>query len=94
LLELVRGSTRDEVEEYAGPDRRKVAPYPRDAVPVRLTHKYADVIDDVDLSGHDVGERLYISYRAARLLVAEGWAEPIPAGERRRSDWSAVEREA
>ncbi|HVZ24188.1 MAG TPA: hypothetical protein VG871_24115 [Vicinamibacterales bacterium] len=78
--------------KYAGPDRRKVAPYPRDAVPVRLTHKYADVIDDVDLSGHDVGERLYMSYRAARLLVAEGWAEPVPEQERRRSDWSGFHR--
>jgi hypothetical protein len=42
---------------------------------VRLTRKYADVIDGVDLSGAHVGDRLDLSPRDAEILIAEGWAE-------------------
>jgi hypothetical protein len=48
---------------------------------VRLTRKFADMIDGVDLSAYRVGEILHLPWDAARLLLAEGWAEMI---ERRR----------
>ena len=48
-----------------------------DIAVVRLTHKYAEMIDDVDLSGCQVGEMLALSAHDASLLIAEGWAERI-----------------
>jgi hypothetical protein len=42
---------------------------------VRLTRKYADVIDGVDLSDAHVGDRLELSPHDAEVLIAEGWAE-------------------
>jgi hypothetical protein len=44
---------------------------------VRLTRKYAECIDGVDLSGRQVGEIMDIPNRDAALLVAEGWASLI-----------------
>jgi hypothetical protein len=43
---------------------------------VRLTKKFADEIDGVDLSGRVVGDTLDIAPRNARLLLAEEWAAP------------------
>ena len=48
----------------------------RDGVPVRLTRKYSEVIDGVDLSHSKVGDRLHLPRREASLLIAEGWATP------------------
>ncbi len=48
---------------------------------VRLTRKYAESIDGVDLSGYGVGQVISLPWRAATMLVLEGWAELI---ERRR----------
>ena len=48
-----------------------------DIAVVRLTHKYAEAIDDVDLSRHSVGDTLELRAHDASLLIAEGWAEPI-----------------
>jgi hypothetical protein len=45
-------------------------------IPVRLTHKYAQAIDGVDLSHVDVGDRLELPSRDAALLIVEGWAVP------------------
>jgi hypothetical protein len=45
-----------------------------DGIPVRLTRKYSDMIDGVDLSGSKVGDRLQLPAREASLLIAEGWA--------------------
>lgn len=59
---------------------------PKRAVPVRLTRKYADVIDGVNLSGRRVGDRLCLERSEAQLLIAEGWAERVPDEERRRPD--------
>lgn len=56
----------------------------RDVAPVQLTQKYAEMLDGVDLSDADVGDRLPLSPREAELLVAEGWAEPLRG---RSSDW-------
>ena len=69
---------------YRGPERRK-RPSPARVMPVRLTCKYAEVIDGIDLSSRSVGDRLPLKQDEARLLVAEGWAEPVPDSERRRS---------
>jgi hypothetical protein len=55
-----------------------------EVAPVRLTHKHAAEIDGVDLSARHVGDRLALPPREARLLVAEGWAEPVKGRERRR----------
>jgi hypothetical protein len=44
---------------------------------VRLTRKLAQVIDGIDLTDHEVGELISLSPLEARVLIAEGWAEPI-----------------
>lgn len=50
---------------------------------VRLTKKLADIIDGIDLTGCAVGDVLNLRAREARILVAEGWAEPQRPGESR-----------
>ena len=52
---------------------------------VRLTRKYAEAIDGVDLSGADVGDHLALPPRDAEVLIAEGWAEPTPVPHNRRA---------
>lgn len=41
---------------------------------VRLTRKFADLIDGIDLSRRQVGEVITLPAREARILMAEGWA--------------------
>src|SRR5687768_16755760 len=41
---------------------------------VRLTRKYAEHIDGIDLEGRKPGDLLDLSPRDARLIVAEKWA--------------------
>jgi hypothetical protein len=61
---------------------------------VWLTRKYAECIDDVDLSGRKIGDVLDLPPREAALLIAEQWALPDrretsaskPPKERRRSN--------
>ena len=53
-------------QEAGGPDELR---------PVRLTRKYADIIDGVDLTNAHVGDRLDLSRHDADVLIAEGWAE-------------------
>jgi len=60
---------------------------------VRLTHKYADWIDGIDLTDRRVGEIIDMPESEARLLVLEQWALPEPREEyasefprRRRGD--------
>jgi len=59
---------------------------------VLLTRKYADRIDDVDLSGQRVGDVLDLPNLQARLLLLEEWAilerreAQVPTEERRRAD--------
>jgi hypothetical protein len=43
-------------------------------VRVRLTRKFAERIDGVDLSHRRTGEIVEMSPRDAHLLIAEGWA--------------------
>ena len=70
---------------YTGPERRWQASTV-EVAPVRLTHKYAEAIDGIDLSRREVGERLPLSSYEARMLIAEGWAEPVAAEEKRDPD--------
>jgi hypothetical protein len=69
---------------YDGPERR-TRDIPDEVEPVVLKRKYAEALDGVNLEGHDVGDRLPLRRRDARLLIAEGWAEPTPLEERRHS---------
>ena len=58
---------------------------------VRLTKKYAERLDDIDLSGRQVGDWLDLPQPAAHLLLAEEWAMP----ERRtHHDMTAFRRRA
>lgn len=47
-----------------------------DEVSVRLTRKYAEMIDGVSLENASVGDRLDLPPRDADVLIAEGWAVP------------------
>jgi hypothetical protein len=49
---------------------------PANLVVVRLTRKYAEMINGVDLTSCEVGDILRLSPRDAALLIAEGWAAP------------------
>jgi hypothetical protein len=51
---------------------------------VRLTRKYAEVIDGVNLADAHVGDRLELPQHDAEVLIAEGWAERAEAAERPR----------
>jgi hypothetical protein len=44
---------------------------------VRLTKRFAEFIDGIDLSRAAAGEVLDLSSREAALLILEGWAAPI-----------------
>jgi hypothetical protein len=66
-----------------GADRRSNRLRPDEITPVRLTRKYAEILNGINLSAHDVGDRLPLPPREARLLIAEGWASP---DDRRDSD--------
>jgi hypothetical protein len=70
---------------YRGPERRSQA-CTVEVAPVRLTHKYAEAIDGIDLSEREVGDRLPLGSRDARMLIAEGWAEPVASQEQRDRD--------
>ena len=60
---------------------------------VRLTRKFADMIDGVDLSHAHVGDRLDVSPHDAQVLIAEGWAEQAPKREASRRDVRSVATE-
>jgi hypothetical protein len=47
------------------------------AVKVRLTRKYADTLNGIDLSNVHAGEEILLSQGDAEILIAEGWAAPI-----------------
>ena len=42
-----------------------------------LTHKFAEAIDGIDLSGHRVGDLIEVSPRDGWTLIAEGWAVQV-----------------
>ena len=49
-------------------------PEPVTKMRVRLIRKFAEVIDDIDISHCRVGDVLELSLDDARILIAEGWA--------------------
>lgn len=49
---------------------------------VRLTRKFADAINGIDLSKAHKGDTIDLSVHDATLLVAEGWAELAPDPDR------------
>jgi hypothetical protein len=59
---------------------------------VRLTRKYANEIDGVDLRGHEPGDVFDLSPHDACLLVAEEWA--MPERRRRQTEDAPRRREA
>ena len=50
-------------------------------VKVRLTRKFAQMINGIDLSSARPGEELELSPREADLLIAEGWAAPVDSAD-------------
>jgi hypothetical protein len=53
--------------------------------PVVLTKKYAEILNDVELTNYDVGDRICLSHGDAAMLLAEGWAKSVPPGQRRKT---------
>jgi hypothetical protein len=92
-LQLEMGSSKDEVhaiesregprKTYQGPERRTRRMRVDEVDPVVLTRKFAEIINDIDLSESTVGDRLPLTAAQARLLIAEGWARRVPAELRR-----------
>jgi hypothetical protein len=81
-LKPLSGINKQE-DTYRGPERRTGQLPPDNVLPVVLSRKLAEVVDDIDLTAYCVGDRLPLEPAAARLLMAEGWAHPSP---RRDSD--------
>ena len=52
---------------------------------IRLTRKFADLINGIDLSKAQTGETLDLSTRDAEMLLAEGWAEYAGAEQPRET---------
>ena len=50
---------------------------------VRLTSKLANALDGVDVSKVRVGEVLELPDAKAAMLIAEKWAEQVPADKQR-----------
>jgi hypothetical protein len=69
---------------FKGPERRKKKQADCDVEPVLLTKKFADALNGLVLAGFQVGDRLCLAKRQALMLIAEGWACPVPPELRRR----------
>lgn len=52
-------------------------------VKVRLTRKFAQMINGIDLSSARPGEELELSPHEADLLIAEGWAARVDSADDR-----------
>jgi hypothetical protein len=74
-LGLLGGRARTDPPQEMTPDRRRADS--DGTVVVRLTQKLATVIDGIDLTNYEVGQAIALPARSARLLLAEGWAEPM-----------------
>ena len=44
---------------------------------IRLTHKFAERLDGIDLSHRSVDEIFDLPLHDAELVIAEGWATPV-----------------
>ena len=49
---------------------------------VRLTRKFAELIDGIDLSHVKQGDTFDLSSHDALMLIAEGWAAPVRTRQR------------
>jgi len=47
------------------------------AAKVRLTRKFANMINGIDLSAVRAGDEIEVSSKEADMLIAEGWAAPV-----------------
>ena len=65
---------RNETVQLRG-THEPATPAVRPRMKVRLTRKFADLINGIDLSRAHTGETLDLSQREAEILMAEGWAE-------------------
>jgi hypothetical protein len=45
---------------------------------IKLTRKLAPLLNGVDLSRARVGDVLLLPEATANMVIAEGWAEPLP----------------
>ena len=63
---------------------------------LKLTRKLADVVDGINLCPYRVGEKLYLPWREAMILMAEGWAELVERRSRPRlyADLRALGRQS
>jgi len=52
---------------------------------VRLTRKFSNVLNGIDLSRYQQGDTLDLPGRDAEMLMAEGWAEPARESMRDRA---------
>lgn len=46
-------------------------------VRIRLTRKLAAVLNGVDVSSLEIGDVIELPDSAARMMIAERWAEPV-----------------
>jgi hypothetical protein len=46
---------------------------------VQLVHKFAEVLNGIDLSHAEVGAVIEVPPRDAEVLILEGWAVPLDA---------------
>jgi hypothetical protein len=44
---------------------------------IRLERKFAELIDDVNVSKYRVGDVIELPWHDAKMLLAEGWAVPL-----------------
>jgi hypothetical protein len=49
---------------------------------VRLTRKFSNLLNGIDLSHFQKGDTLELPARDAEMLLAEGWAEPAEMRDR------------
>jgi hypothetical protein len=50
---------------------------------VRLTCKFAQCLNGIDLSQVSAGDEIEVSTRDAEMLIAEGWAAPVAEADDR-----------
>jgi hypothetical protein len=83
----VRPQSNNRESQPAAAARRKTEDEATGKVtPVRLTRKFADMIDGVDLTDAKVGDELNLAPHDADVLIAEGWAERARPPRRRADD--------
>ena len=83
----VRPRTDDPESQSPQTDRHETEARATEKVTVvRLTRKYAEMIDGVDLTEAKVGDELNLSPHDADVLMAEGWAELSRHPQRRADD--------